>query len=64
MNVPVRLDFRTVFKLDELFKRGDLLLDKRLERYFFIAQRFIEKIFSEVQITIELHIKVINTVWT
>ena len=28
MIVPVRLDFRTVFKVDELFKRGDLLLDK------------------------------------
>ena len=35
MNVPVRLDFRTVFKLDELFKRGDLSLDKETGTVFF-----------------------------
>jgi len=35
MNVPVRLNFKTVFKIDELFKRGELLLDKENGVVFF-----------------------------
>ena len=35
MIVPIRLDFKTVFKIDDLFRRGDLLLDKSTDTVFF-----------------------------
>ena len=35
MNMPIRINFKKYFKLDDLFRRGDLLLDKETDTVFF-----------------------------
>jgi hypothetical protein len=35
MDVPVNTKFKTIFKIDDLFKRGDIVLDKETDIAFF-----------------------------
>jgi len=35
MNMPIRINFKKYFKLDDLFRRGELLLDKENDTVFF-----------------------------